>query len=885
MSNLSDRLAAALGDRYHLKRELGQGGMATVYLAQDSRHGRPVAIKVLRPELAAVIGTERFLAEIRTTAALQHPHILPLFDSGSFSEYEGGAPLRPYYVMPLVEGESLRDRLTREKQLPIADAVRIASEVASALDYAHRHGIIHRDIKPENILLHDGQALVADFGIALAASNAGGHRLTETGLSLGTPHYMSPEQAMGERDITARSDVYALGCVTYEMLVGEPPFSGPTPQAIIAKVMTSEPAPPSAQRKTIPPALEEAVLTALQKLPADRYGTAAEFAAALMGTGSASRRPDALRTGGQVAESLSPRAALYAAIGITAIIAAWGRLRPTPAAVPLRFERSTKVTSDPGLEVQPAISPDGRLVAYAAGSSTDLRVFVRPVAGGRQNAASDDSTDASSMPRWSPDGTRILFLSRGAVFSAPASGGPARQEVPARNGSPVRFADWAPDGARLAYVVADSLFIRDADGGVRPLARIEAPNFCTWSPGGAEIACSAGNDLFLSIGPHYGNLSPSRVVVCRVADGTITPVTDGTWLNQAPVWSPDGRWLYFISNREGPRDIFALRVRGGLPGGAPIRLTVGLGAQSISVSRDGHQLAYALYNATSNIWSLPIPTGAPISVRQATPVTHGNQIVENARASRDGRWLTYDSDLNGSADIYRLPVDGGEPERLTTDPIDEFFPDLSPDGREVAYHSWRSGSRDIYVMPLDGGPRQQVTSSPRQEAAPVWSPDGGALAYSEATSGGAIWITRRAPDRSWQAPVVRLNYGASPVWSPDGRQLAFTSALLGGVLGIMPADSGPVRVLVDPARGGAPIAEAPYWSGDGRTIYYKSHDPHGVASFWSVPAAGGISRQVVRFDDPSRPSYRISWALGSQRIYFMIDDRQSDLWVVQVSPQ
>jgi serine/threonine protein kinase len=268
------RLAAALADRYRIERELGQGGMATVYLAQDLRHHRQVAIKLMRPELSAVIGAERFLSEIRTTANLQHPHILPLFDSG---EVDGVL----YYAMPFVEGESLRDRLSREKQLPVPDAVRIATEVASALDYAHRHGVIHRDIKPENILLHDGSALVADFGIALAASKAGGTRITETGMSVGTPHYMSPEQAMGEREITARSDIYALGAITYEMLIGEPPFSGPTAQAIVAKVLTEEPRPLIPRRRSIPAEVEDTVLTALEKLPADRFGSAHEFAASL----------------------------------------------------------------------------------------------------------------------------------------------------------------------------------------------------------------------------------------------------------------------------------------------------------------------------------------------------------------------------------------------------------------------------------------------------------------------------------------------------------------------------------------------------------------------------------------------------------------------------
>ncbi|MDE3129097.1 MAG: serine/threonine protein kinase, partial [Gemmatimonadota bacterium] len=288
MSDAATRLSAALADRYRIERELGQGGMATVYLAHDLKHDRKVAIKVLHPDLAAALGAQRFLSEIKTTAALQHPHILPLHDSG---EADGLL----FYVMPYVEGESLRDRLNREKPLPIEDAEGIAREVADALDYAHRHGVIHRDIKPENILLHDRRALVADFGIALAVQSAGGERMTQTGLSLGTPHYMSPEQAMGEKQIDARSDVYALGAVLYEMLTGDPPFTGSTVQAIVAKVMSAEPEPVTMLRKNTPEPVAYAVHRALEKLPADRFGTAAEFAAALSappqhGSAAAGRR-------------------------------------------------------------------------------------------------------------------------------------------------------------------------------------------------------------------------------------------------------------------------------------------------------------------------------------------------------------------------------------------------------------------------------------------------------------------------------------------------------------------------------------------------------------------------------------------------------------------
>ena len=277
-----ESLGAALADRYRIERELGRGGMATVYLAHDLRHERDVALKVLRPELAAMLGRERFLAEIRTTARLDHPHILTLIDSG---ESDGVL----WYVVPFIRGESLRQRLDRERQLRIDEALAITRNVASALDYANRQGIVHRDVKPENILLHEGEAMLADFGIALALREAAGERLTGTGMSVGTPQYMSPEQAAAEPQLDARSDVYSLGAVLYEMLAGEPPFTGATGQAVIAKLMTSTPPPLAALRSAIPQGVSLAVARALSKVPADRFATAAEFAAAL--TSSASDQP------------------------------------------------------------------------------------------------------------------------------------------------------------------------------------------------------------------------------------------------------------------------------------------------------------------------------------------------------------------------------------------------------------------------------------------------------------------------------------------------------------------------------------------------------------------------------------------------------------------
>jgi len=873
---LIDRLTTALADRYRIERELGQGGMATVYLAEDIKHRRHVAIKVLHAELSAVLGPDRFLKEIELTANLQHPHILPLFDSGS-------ADGLLFYVMPFVEGETLRGRLQREHQLPVGDAVRIASDVADALAYAHKRGVVHRDIKPENILLHDGRPLVADFGIALAVEQAGGERMTQTGISLGTPQYMSPEQAMGDRAVDARADVYALGAVTYEMLAGEAPFTGPTAQAIVAKVMTEKPRPLGEVRDTVPQGVEDAVHAALAKLPADRPADAAVFAAALRAPGEATGATR-VRRGGRTARTRRSNLALVAGGALIAGCAflLGGRVLGH-AAPPLEFGQTLQVTSEPGLSVQPAISPDGRTVAYAAGTSGGTRIYVRQVTGGRANPLTDDSTGSQSNPQWSPDATRILFLANNAAFSAPATGGRARQEIPAGRGSPVGSAAWGPDGKTMAYVVADSLFVRDAAGQVRLLAHFVEPALCTWSPAGTLIACASGNARYLAVGPQFGNLSPTRIVVCRVSDGGFEMVTDSTSINESPVWSRDGRWLYYVSNRRGRGDVYAQAMRGnGHPSGGPVRLTTGLGAQSLSMSADGAHFAYGVYTARSNIWSLPIPASPPVTAADATPVTTGTQIVENLRMSRDGKWLLYDSNRSGNADIYRVPVSGGEPDRITSDPADDFAPDLSPDDQEVAFHSWRAGSRDIYVQPLDGRPLQHVTSSPAQELVPTWSPDGRTLAYAEGTERRSIWLVHRDASGNWGKPAQRSPIGSWADWSPDGKSLAFITALTGGSLMVMPADSGPARTVLDTGATNPPV-EQPYWGRDGATIYFKSHDTNGNASIWSIPSAGGKPRLLVRFVDPLRPSYRPQWAFGGGRFFFPIQDRQSDVWVMEVA--
>ena len=408
------QLQSALADRYRIERELGAGGMATVYLAHDLKHDRDVAIKVLHPDLGAALGGERFLSEIKTTAKLQHPHILPLLDSGA-------ADGLLYYVMPCVTGETLRARLERERQLPVDDAVRISREVADALGAAHQLGIIHRDIKPENILLQGGHALVADFGIALAVQSAGGARMTQTGLSLGTPQYMSPEQAMGERVIDARADIYALGAVTYEMLVGEAPFTGPSVQAIVARVLTEEPRNIALQRKAVPESVESAVMRALEKLPADRFSSAAEFVTALdVGATTVRRAKTAARGGAERSRGLAVAAVT---VGAFLLAAGWflgrrgtasssGAAISTSVLLPDSMALEPLITNSEGLPTL-ALSPDGSQLVFVSRGGRLPQLFVRRLSDFSVRAI--EGTDRAIAPFFSPSGDAVGFFAEGSL--------------------------------------------------------------------------------------------------------------------------------------------------------------------------------------------------------------------------------------------------------------------------------------------------------------------------------------------------------------------------------------------------------------------------------------------------------------------------------------
>jgi Tol biopolymer transport system component len=873
--------------------------MATVYLARDLRHERLVALKVLRPELAATLGPERFLQEIKLAAQLQHPHILPVHDSGEAAGFL-------YYVMPYVEGESLRTRLARHGELPIHDAVKVLLEVTDALAYAHGRGVVHRDIKPDNVMLSGRHALVMDFGVAKAVSEATGRQqLTTAGVALGTPAYMAPEQAAAEPHLDHRVDLYALGAMGYELVAGRPPFTGRSSQEVLAAHMTQRPELLCARRPACPPALEAVIMRCLEKRPADRWQTADELLAQLepLATPSGGTTPTATRPAEAVSVpsrrfswrwSLTAAAALLAAAGVLTFAL-------TRAPPKVELGRRVQLTLDPGLEIDPALSPDGGLVAFAAGPLGRTRLYVRQVDGGAPVAITPERGGFARVPRWSPEGRRLLFLSERGLEVIPALGGPSKLILPVKEGSFTTGATstwsdgtWSPDGRSIAYALGDSVYVRSLEGGAaRGLARLREAHSCAWSPDGRWLACVSGNRQFVTNGG-FGNRATSSVWLIPAAGGTPARVTDDESLNMSPAWLRGGPTLLFVSDREGGRDIYQVPLtRAGRPARDAARLTTGLNAADMSVSADGRRLAYAAFTETSNVWALPIPTSGVASVSRAEPVTRGTQVIERFNVSPDGRWLAFDSDRGGTQQIYRMPLAGGEPEQLTAGGEPAFDPSVSPDGQEIAYHSFRGGTRQIFVAPAEGGTPTQVTTGSGQYRSPEWSPDGRRLAFVKAPFTPARetdLVTRDAAGR-WGAPQTLVKGGAEGIWAPDGRAVLTGMGGFGAPpssLAIVAAGGGEGRVVLEvrgPTTDVSPVGcSACAWSADGRVVYFVGRDPRDRSvGIWSVPAAGGVPRLTVRFDDPSRPWNQFGFRVHGSRFYFTVGDRQSDVWMTEVT--
>jgi serine/threonine-protein kinase len=823
------RLTTSLSGRYRVEREVGSGGMATVYLAHDARHERRVALKVLRSELAAVIGAERFLNEIKTTANLQHPHILALFDSG---EVDGTV----FYVMPYVEGESLRDRLNREKQLPVDEAVRIAREVADALDYAHRHGVVHRDIKPENILLHDGRAVVADFGIALAVSRSEGvTRMTETGMSLGTPHYMSPEQAMGEREITARSDVYALGCVLYEMLAGEPPFTGPTAQAIVARVVTESPRSLTSQRSTVPSHVDHAVRRALQKLPADRFQSAAQFAEAISSAGAVTPGTGERR---EVAASRPQRVfrnpllpwAIATALAI-AVVALMARgTPPDSSGASMRFAVDLDQAQGFAASAGVLVTPDGRNVIARAIVGQKSVLLARPL--GQLNATIIAGTDMGDRPFLSADGRFVAFAAGGKLLKVPIEGGTPVQIGTSTWGGGA----WNSDGL-IAFTRSyqSGLWTVTEAGGSQQI--LTEPDSTTaelghwwpqWLPGNKTLLFTA----------YRTPISKATVEALDVTTGKRKVLVEGAVMAR---YLPTGHLLYARDETvlAVPFDVGSLELKG-TPAVVieDVFMNFSDGYASWDVSPNG-TLAY-ITTATAGTRSEVVSVDRRGVEQTLVPSL---QRYGNPRWAPDGRRISFDVLADRLAeDIWVYDPDRGSRIRITSEEAADFGAVWTQDGKELIYMSERP-LFELYRRSADASrPTEALLTGTHDRITGGVSP-GGILTYSLAIPTAAeLWTV---PLSDPQRALKYLNNGfqlGHSMLSPDGRWMAYDSNEGGRNDVYIQSFPDPTRtrVLVSSDGGGEPV-----WSRGGRELAFRRGDSVMVVSV--DPSSGTVGKPAQLF--------------------------------------
>jgi serine/threonine-protein kinase len=809
MTEITGKLSTALADRYRIERHVGDGGMATVYLAEDLKHKRQVAIKVLRPELSAILGAERFLQEIEVTANLQHPNILPLYDSGE-------AESLLYYVMPYVEGETLRHRMDREKQMGIDESIEIAKDVAAALHFAHQKGVVHRDIKPENILLQESKPLVADFGIALAVSQAGGSRLTETGLSLGTPHYMSPEQATGDRELDARSDVYSLGAMLYEMLVGEPPHHGNTVQAIVARILSAEPEPVSRQRPSVPPHVEAALRKALNKTPADRFSTAAKFADALGNPAFTVSTTQAAEMSVARPDSSWKRLAigLATALGLMTAFAAWQALQPDPVRPVSRY--SVRLPEGQGLDgvlSRIALSPDGSRMAYVGeGGNAGPRLLVREL--DQLEATPLTGTDGALSPFFSPDGDRVGFFAGGRLQVASLRGGP-----------PVPVADtmvgtaggtWHPNGfIYLGRSGPGSLLRVSASGGV-------PEDFTTLDAATGETdhlypdVLGSGKGLVFSI--RYSSTTVAggaNIGVADVATGEHRVLVGGVYARYAA----SGHILYVT--RDGtlmavPFDDDALELRG-----EPTAIVDGVGLRNIFVPdltiSDNGTLAYTTGSAVAQ-------GGEPVWVdrngRTDAVAADWTMRVSSVALSPDAEQLAFTAAENDQQ-VWVTQLAHGTASKLTFEGTRNNRPVWTPDGRSVAFVTDRAPRLSLFQRPADGtaaaAPLHQSDGALQEVA---FSPDGEWIVFRRGGGPAGDIYGRQLTRDSADVPLVATNFQeSSPTISPDGRWLAYVSTETGDpqvyVRPFPNVDDG--RWLVSTNGGTEPV-----WARNGRELFYRN---------------------------------------------------------------
>ena len=857
---------------YRVIRKIGRGGMGEVFLARDRILDRDVAIKILPEEFAHDPDrVARFQREAKLLASLNHPNIATIYGK---DEFQG----TNFLILEFVEGNTLAQRIA-EGPLPVDEALKFCRQIAEGLDAAHRKGIVHRDLKPANIMISpEAKVKLLDFGLARPLYGkpdeaAGRGPRKRPGAIRGTVAYMSPEQARGDL-VDARSDIWAFGCLLYEMLTGSKAFSGGNSSTTVEAILEREPDWSLLPRGT-PALLKRLLHQCLEK--------------------DSMRRPQSAKDIGQTIEGIQSRIKrryrIWAAAALSGIALAGFVLLGimlTSKSENLHILETQHVTIGSELELDPALSPDGEWVAYAGGEIEHMDIYVRRISNGETRNLTHGLKNANNRwPRWSPDGKFLAFVSEELLAVGWVhKNGRSLQIIPSTGGN-LRFVAeagmlghaWSPDGKKLVYVRDDTIWTFALDTGVsRNIGTLANAHTPSWSPDGKWIAVVSGNWEAMFEPSLLCNVAGSQIVLLDAATGRQHSLTDALTGNTSPVWMPDSRSILFLSNREGSRDVFELRLSGGGKAvGDSVRISAGLDALSIDVSANGRRLAYAKIVMKANLASLPIPRSGPVSSATAHRFTEGRQNIEGFDVSRQGNWIVYDSNRSGNQQLFKMPLAGGAEQQLTHDAQDNFAPSWSPDGQFIAFHSFRNGNRDIFVMSADGSGLQQVTRDPAQERYARWSPDGQSVAFFSDKSGNPeIYCVSRVNGR-WRIPT-RLTFSKAgavfPSWSPDGKMIAYSDSVQGLIL-ISPDGRNP-RLLA-PNRTGV-LGLFSSWSVDGKIVYFRALDDRNRYNLWAAPVSGGVPNLLVRFENLTRYDF----SNDDRNFFFTIPERESDIWMLRL---
>ncbi len=862
---------------YEIQAPLGEGGMGAVYQAHDPTLQRTVAIKVLT--MQDEDASARLLQEARAASALDHPNICTVYEVG---EHEG----QSFIAMAYVAGKPL-SALIPADGLPPESVIRYGTQIADALAHAHERGIVHRDLKSQNVVITpEGRAKVLDFGLAARMPRADAEPVAETqealpsaGMLVGTLAYMAPEVLRGEA-ATARSDIWSLGVLLYEMASGRLPFTGTTQTDVVSAIVKEAPAPLPTK---VSPSLRNIVQRCLTKEPARRYPHPSAIQAALETIHSDTTVTQA------AGMTLSGETRMWrvaaAVVGLVAVVAlVVSFLRPSPPAtsrssVP-RLSNPDQVTSASGVEQDVAWSPDGVTLAFASDQLGNPDIWITQVGSSQPVNRTADYDGEDRDPSWSPDGTQIAFSSTRdgeGIFLMAAIGGSPRKLVSA-DGDFTRYPQWSTDGSALAFlresldgdIRTDVVEIVSLTGEVRE--RVALP---PGAPFVADLRWSPDRRMFAYIRTASRTLADTtRLWLLPVGEDQAIALSDGQTKVASPQWTSDSRSLRFVSNRGGSMDLWQQRLSpDGSPDGAPEPVTTGLQLRDASLSPLGDRVAYSRGRRVANVWRLPILPDRSATWDDAEQLTFDEAYIETFDLSPDDTQIIISSDRSGNPDLWLLPLPTGDLRQLTTDRTLDSAPVWSPDGQSIAFYGGRSGNRDIWTMPAGGGPATQITHHEAVDWYPGWSPDGQRIAFGSTRDGiRHVWVV---PAASGTEPEQMTDAaGSAPRFSPDGQSLAFRSMERVSRIWVKSVTGGAEEPLSEPPAGD------PHWSPDGQQVYFmRTRDS--ARNVWVVSLADRVERQVT---DLRGRGGRVGpgLAIGTEFLYFAWGQDTGDIWVMDV---